>query len=180
MEFDITQLDKTLLIQTLFLHSNPIGLGKIEHGIRRRFNDNVDGLSVEECQEFLVQFDNDNSTSKTFFIVDYCKGKPIKINFYRNKNGRVIVDSGSYDSRNGKYRFLEAMLNIFSIDEILITKKGYRLFVISDIPNDLVRPKEQEKKFKEIIMTSTLHENAYGKHWVIDETKVSYKSPLSI
>ncbi len=34
MEFNITQLDKVLLIQTLYTHSSPIGLGKIEYNLK--------------------------------------------------------------------------------------------------------------------------------------------------
>lgn len=178
MEFDITNIDKRLLVQTLFAHSAPLGLGQAEYSVRKKWGENVDGLTDEECNEMLRDFNNSYAHSESFHIADYHKGKPMKINFYRNKNGRIIVDSGSYDSRNGKYRFLESMLNIFSLDEILITKKGYRHFIMTDLPEHLIRPKEQEAIFKNLLKNIIQKENELGKYWAFDESNVSYKPPF--
>jgi len=175
MEFDITELKKSLLIQALFAHAAPLGLGKAEYNVRKKWGENVIGLTDEECDILLHEFNTSFSFSENYHILDYYKGKPMKLNFYRNKNGRVIVDSGSYDVRNGKYRFLEAMLNTFSMDEILIIKKGYRPFVMSDLPNHLIRPKEQEAIFKKLLKNTIQKENRFGKYWALNETRVSYK-----
>lgn len=178
MEFDITNIDKRLLVQTLFAHSAPIGLGEAEYKVRKDRGENVDGLTDEECNFMLYEFNNSHSLSESYKIADYHNGKPMKLNFYRNKNGRVIVDSGSYDARNGKYRFLEAMLNIFSMDEIQITKKGYRHYIMTDLPDYLVRPKAQDEMFKELIKNTIQKENQFGKYWTFDESRVSYTPPF--
>lgn len=178
MELDITNIDKRLLVQTLFAHSAPLNLGEAEYTFRKKSGENVDGLTDEECDNMLKDFNNSYSYSKSFHIADYHKGKPIKLNFYRNKNGRVIVDTGSYDVRNGKYRFLESILNIFSMDEILITKKGYRHYIMTDLPIHLVRTKEQEVMFKNLLKNTFQKENEFGKFWAFDESKVSYNPPF--
>lgn len=176
MEFDITRLDKKVLVQALFAHSAPLRLGQAEYGFRKKLGDNVDGLSDEECDEILFEFYSFDTGGLR--ILDYHKGKPMKLVFFKNKIGRVLVDTGSYDARNGKYRFFEALLNIFSLDEILITKKGYRHFVMTDLPEHLFRPKEQEDMFKNILKNTIETVNEYGKVWTIDETKVSYTPPF--
>lgn len=176
MEFDITNTDKKLLIQTLFAHSAPLRLGYYEYDFRKRFGDNVDGLSDEECESILHDFNQLDTGGLR--ILDYHKGKPMKLTFYKNNNSRILVDTGGYDSRNGKYRFFEALLNIFFLDEILITKKGYRHFVMTDLPKHLIRPKEQEYIFKNLIKNTIQKENEYGKFWAFNETKVSYVPPF--
>jgi len=176
MEFDITQLDKKLLVQTLFAHSAPLRLGQAEYDFRKKLGDNVDGLTDEECNEILLEFNRFDTGGLR--ILDYHKGKPMKLVFYKNNNGRVLVGTGSYDARNGKYRFFEALLNIFSLDEILIIKKGYSHFVMTELPEHLVRPKEQEIIFKNLIRNTIQKENYFGKHWAFDETKASYKPPF--
>ena len=59
MEFDVTKLDKVLLLQSLFAHSNPLGLGVSEYKYRKQKGDNVDGLTEEECHILLAEF-NEN------------------------------------------------------------------------------------------------------------------------
>lgn len=151
MEFDITEIDKKLLIRTLFAHSAPVGLGQAEYIVRKSHGEVVDGISDEECEYLLNEFNHSSERPAGFGILDYHKGKPMKLIFFRKQNGRVIVSSDSYDARNGRFRFLEAMLNIFHLDEIKITKKGYRQFVMTNLPSDLVRPKEQKKNVSGII-----------------------------
>jgi hypothetical protein len=176
MEFDITYLDKKLLIQTLFAHSEPLNLGKEEYTIRKKRGENVDGLTDEECESILYNFNQLDIGS--IRILDYHKGKPMKLVFDKKRNGRVLVDSDSYDERNGKYRFFEAMLNIFSIDEIYITKKGFKQFTFSNIPKRLTRSKEQEEKFKTLLRNLIEKKGRLGKYWIIDENKVSYTPPF--
>ena len=176
MEFDITHLDKKTVIQALFSHSSPLNLGKAEYKVRKQRGENVDGLSDEECEQILFDFNNiDNGNLR---LLDYHKGKPMKLDFQKKSNGRVLVNTNSYDVRNGKYRSFEAFLNIFLLDEIYITKKGYSPYIFEDLPEHLIRPKEQEEMFKNIIKTTRLKENEYGKYWAIDETKVSYLPPF--
>lgn len=176
MVFDITQLDKTLLIQTLFAHSSPINYGCLEYNYRKKLGDNVDGLSEKECEDILYVYNH--TEAEYYYILDYHKGKPMKLNFKKNKNGRVIVSSESYDERNGKYRFFEALLNIFSLDEIFIIKKGYKDFDLLEIPEELIRNKNDEKIFKNILKNTIEIKNTYGKVWTIDESKVSYIPPF--
>lgn len=149
MQFDITQLDKKLVVQTLFAHAAPLGYGKMEYTSRKNKGDNVDGLTDQECDLILSDFET--KPSGVIKLLDYHKGKPMKLFFEKKRNGRILVSTNGYDSRNGKYRFFEAMLNIFTLDEILITKKGYAQFALADLPKDLVRPKDQEAVFKSLL-----------------------------
>ena len=80
--------------------------------------------------------------------------------------------------KNGKYRFLEALLNTFMIDEIKITKKGYRQYYMKHLPSQLIRPKEQNEIFKNLLKNMTRGEDEFGKHWIFDESKVTYKPPF--
>lgn len=178
MEFDITDIDKKLLIRTLFAHSAPLGLGKAEYDVRKSRGQVVDGIGDEECGYLLSEYNSSYERPAGFSILDYHKGKPMKLNFFRKTNGKVVVDSDSYDARNGKYRFLEAMLNTFLIDEIKITKKGYRQFTMVDLPSHLERPKEQNKMFKDLLKNTEQKKNEYGKFWEFDKSKVNYMPPF--
>lgn len=176
MQFDITELDKTLLIQTLFAHANPLGMGKFEYSHQKSLGDNVDGLTAEECELILCVYDDRKSGITK--VLDYHKGKPIKLFFERKPNGRVLVSTNGYDSRNGKYRFFEALLNIFSLDEILITKKGYGQFALADLQEHLIRPKAEEAVFKSILKHTMAKENKLGKYYAIDESQINYQTPF--
>jgi len=178
MEFDITEIDKKLLIRTLFAHSAPIGLGQAEYDVRKSFGETVDGISDEECEYLLYEYNHNSKRESVFGILDYHKGKPMKLNFFRKRNGRIITSSDSYDARNGRYRFLEAMLNTFHLDEIKITKKGYRQFVMTDLPSDLERTKEQNKTFKDLLKNMTEKREYFGKYWEFDLNKAEYKQPF--
>ena len=178
MEFDITDIDKKLLIRTLFAHSAPVGLGQAEYDVRKTFGEVVDGISDKECDNLLGEYRYISERDKIFGILDYHKGKPMKLNFYRNKNERVVTSSDSYDVRNGRYRFLEAMLNAFNLDEIKITKKGYRQFVMVDLPSDLVRTKEQKKMFMDLLKNMTEKREYFGKYWKFDLDKAEYRQPF--
>ena len=178
MVFDITNIDKKLLIRTLFAHSAPIGFGQAEYMVRKSRGEIVDGITDQECEHLLYEFNHSSERTAGFGILDYHKGKPMKLNFFRKQNGRVIVSSDSYDARNGRYRFLEAMLNTFHLDEIKINKKGYRQFVMTDLPSDLERTKEQKKMFRDLLKNMTEKREYFGKYWEFDLDKTEYRQPF--
>ena len=175
MEFDITHLDKKALIQALFIYSEPLHVGKAEYDIRNKRGENVMGLTEEECELALKEFNASDLGSIRIF--DYCKGKPIKLIFEKMTNGRVLVESDHYDVQNGKYRFLEVLLDTFLIEDIYITKKGYRQFILNDLPNELKRPADLEQVFKSILKNTIEKRNEYGKYWTIVEGIIDY-NPL--
>jgi len=177
MEFDITNIDKKLLVKTLIAHSNTIGLGKEEYKFRKSFGEIVDGINDIECDYILSEYNNSKKGRSHFEILDYYKGKPIKLNFYRNSKGKVLVNTDSYDVRNGKYRFLESMLNTFFLDEIKIIKKGYRQFLMTDLPESLKRNKEQNKLFRELLKNTDLKKDNSGNFWAFNK-KAKYQSPI--
>jgi hypothetical protein len=162
MEFDITNTDKAVLIKALFAFSAPLRMGAVEYLVRKNRGENVDDLTDKECDEILWKFKN---TNESLQILDYYKGKPMKLFFIQKKNGRILVDSTYYDSLNGEYRFLEAMLNYFPINEILITKKGYRRDIREELPKHLSRTKDQISTFVCLIKDSIQKENEFGKYW---------------
>jgi len=57
------------------------------------------------------------------------------------------------------------MLNIFDIGEILITKKGYRRYVMTELPEYLSRPKIEKDYFKSLIKNTELSNSRHGKYW---------------
>jgi len=168
MNFDITQVDRLLLLQTLFAHAGPLGRGELEYEHRKRAGELVEVMDREECATILADLEGGSG------YLDYHKGKPMKLSFEPRTNGRVLVWSDAYDARNGKYRFFEAMLNVFSIDEIRITSKGYRPYIMSDLPQHLVRSKSDELVFRDLIRNLRQEEYELGKYWVIDETRTTY------
>lgn len=172
MEFDITNIDKINLIQALYIYSNPIHLGKIEFKIRNLLDENVEGLSQEECEIILHNFNN--LKTGCLKILDYHNGKPMKLVFNKKINGRILVESSNYDARNGKYRFFEALLNTFLIDEIHITKKGYNNYVLKDLPKNLIRTFSDELMFKKILKFTIKTKNEFGNIWLIDKSKISF------
>lgn len=176
MEFDITEIDKKLLIRALFAYSAPVGIGVAEYAIRKARKENVDGLSDEDCNEILFDF---NQIEKgNMRVLDYLKGKPMKLDLIKKTNGRILTNSAAYDARNGRFRFLEAMLDTFSADEIMIVKKGYPEFNFSGQAENLKRPKANEKMFRAVIKNTIKKESKYGKYWAINENEKDYMSPI--
>lgn len=178
MEFDITHIDKNLLLKALFAHAGPTRLGLTEYNIRKMWGENVDGLTDEECANMLEGFNRSKVLSEMFRIVNYHKGKEMKISFYRNRHGRVVVDAAGYDAKNGKHRFLEAMLSTFAMDEILITKKLYHGFTTKDVSEYIVRAKAQEAVFKDLLKNTILRKDGFVTYWAIDESKSAYTPPF--
>ncbi len=173
MVFNITKLDKVLLIKTLYNHSSPKGLGQAEHSVRSARGENVIGLTDKEC-ESILSLDNRNGTVG---LMDYHNGKPIKLNFEHQRNGNILVDSNGYDSANGRYRFLEALLSVFDFDEIIITKKGYPTYLNETINENTSIPIEEVALLKNIIK-HTIRYTDKGIYWKIDTRAVDYKPPF--
>ncbi|MBP1631279.1 MAG: hypothetical protein H6Q15_2172 [Bacteroidetes bacterium] len=162
MQFDITTIDKKLLLQSLYIGSTACGLGVCEYAIRKTRGENVDTLSDEECETALLEFTTSNVGN--YRIFDYHKGKPLKINFCKKKNGRIIADTYGYDSRNGRYQFFKIMLDTFPINEIKIIKKTYSPNE-DDIKKHENTPSEEIVYYKEKLKLSTKHKDVYGTFW---------------
>ena len=88
MKFNVTRLDKVLLIQTLYLHAEPKGYGQHQYHELLRQGKAVEGLSREECDSILSGAEKDLG-----YLVDYYNGKPLKLGFKKMQDGRVLVDS---------------------------------------------------------------------------------------
>jgi hypothetical protein len=176
MEFDITNLDRKLLLKALIAYANPVGLGIEEYNARKSWKENVDGLSDEECIEILYEVENIDYGPVR--VLDYYKGQPIKLDIYKKRTGQLIAGSTGYDSRNGKYKFFEAMLETFLEDEIKITRKGYGH---DSFMNDkkYSRPEEQMNVFKLLLKDTIKVQGEYGSYWKIDSTRNPYLSSLT-
>jgi hypothetical protein len=173
MVFNVTELDKVLLLQALYSHASPKGVGRIEHSVRAARGENVVGLTDEEC-EMILSMDHPDATT---LLVDYYNGKPIKLDFEHQRNGQDLVCSDGYDSRNGRYRFLEALLNVFDPDEIIIVKKGYPIHLKEMIDEHTVIPIEELAVLKNLMKRTVKHTDN-GVYWKIDTTAVDYKPPF--
>jgi len=171
MEFDVTNLDKVLLIKTLYVHADPKGRGIDEYNFLKDRGLNVIGLTDYECNEIL------NTYHPGTILIDYLKGKPIKLSFSRQSNGQIFVSSTGYDCRNGRYRFLEALLNVFDLDEILIIKKGYSQHLNRMIDDYTHRPIEETMILQNIVKHTKKHTDN-GSYWTIDSDIIDYKPPF--
>jgi hypothetical protein len=174
MNFIITNIDKIHLLQTLYAHAEPKGFGQVEASVRNAVGDNILGLTEEECKEILSSEDKNSSE----YLVDYCKGKPLKLGFRYHPNGDIIVSATSYDLRNGKYRFFEALLNTFDLDEIVIVQKSYPSHLKNAIDEESKRPKEQNKIFENILKATVKHTDNGRIFWTIDTEKIIYVPPF--
>ena len=173
MVFNVTKLDKIRLIQTLYIHADPKGYGKVEYAFNDVIGKNVLGLTEEECMDML----NMDSLDLNGYLVDYYNGKPIKLDFERKPNGDVWVSSIGYDVSNGRYRFLEALLYVFNLDEIVITGKDYPQHLDELLDRSTVIPHE-ERALLENIIEHTFMYTDNGMYWKIDANTVDYKPPF--
>ena len=173
MVFNITKLDKVQLIQALYVHSETVGMGKSEYDFRDAMGQNVIGLTEEECNDILSR----DVPGSNGYLLDYHNGKPMKLHFAHKKNGDIWVCSDSYDSRSGRYRFLEALLSVFSVDEIVIVKKGYPQHLTEMIANCTKREKEETSLLKNML-SQTIKEQNGGSQWIFDTSKVRYRPPF--
>lgn len=165
MEFDITNTDKVKLLKALYDYADPtIGVGGAEFITRKVRGENVSKLSDLECAIALSDF-KESTDSGCFRIFDYHNGKPMKVVFYRLSTGRVLVSSNNYDERNGKYRFLEAMMSCFPKKDILIVDKSTPRSVDKNDNSS----KEKKNHFRSILHNAKKERNEFGFYWKIDD-----------
>lgn len=165
MEFDITHLDKILVLQTLYLHADPVGRGIDTYEYMLEQGKIVEGLPKEECEKLL----------KKKGLIDYHNGKPLKLLFSHRKNGQVILSSHPYDIYHGQYRFFEALLAIFDLEEITIQNKEdiqFNLESIDESQNRIEKIAELNYLMNNLIVTAT----EFGTAYKFNSSKVNYKS----
>lgn len=173
MEFIITDLDKVLLIQTLYAHADTHGLGKAEYTVKDFKGLLVAGIPIHKCKE-LLQIANENEYTER--VVDYYNGKPIKLGFHFKRNGEIITNCNAYDERNGKYRFLEALLNIFNLDEIMITKKGYDEYLNKKFKTEgTMQPEAKIGEFVSLLNNMIKVKDSRGTYWKFNTESVHYR-----
>ena len=157
MKFDITKIDKKKLLRALYEYSYPI-------------EQELDTLSDLECEYGLVEFKEmkGNGSARIF---DCHNGRAMKLVFDKTNNGRITVDASRYDACNGKYKFLEAMLNTFKRNKILIIRKTYSPYIMKELPEYLVKSKEEDAKFSLLLKSCVKGEDEFGKHWILPTSK---------
>lgn len=166
MEFDITHIDRKILVRALLVYAEPVGYGAFEYENRKAKKQNVDGLTDKECEDILYEYENMGIGHKR--VLDYYRGQPLKIDFYKKENGQMFANSNAYDERNGKYRFFEALLDFIIIDEIKILRKNYGENDIIGQPEHIYRPNKIIKELKKIIDNCEVHQDEFGKYWSIN------------
>jgi len=170
MRLDITNIDRKMLLKGLLAYASPVGLGIADYNYRKSIRDNVDGLTDDECEELLYEFETKDEGYTR--VVDYYKGQPIKLDLLKKKSGQIIVDTTGYDTRNGKYKFFEVMLDFFLEDEIIVLTKGYPQHLSFQDDDRNIKP------FKSIIKNLISKQGNYGKYWIIDTNHESYINPI--
>ena len=173
MVFNVTKLDKIRLLQTLYIHADPKGYGNMEYSFNDVIGKNVLGLTDEECTDMLSM----DTPELNGYFVDYHNGKPIKLDFEHKPNGDVWVSSIAYDVSNGRYRFLEALLYVFNLDEIIITDKEYPSH-LNDLLDEHTRRAFEETLLLENILEQTNLYSDNGMYWKFDTDAVDYKPPF--
>ena len=173
MVFNVTRLDKIRLLQTLYIHADPKGYGNMEYAFNDLIGKNVIGLTDEECKNILHL----DSPDLNGFIVDYHNGKPMKVDFEHQLNGDILVSSIAYDLSNGRYRFLEALLYVFNLDEIVITAKEYPTH-LEHLLDEHTKRDFEETLLLENILDQTIMYSDIGMYWKFDIDAVDYKPPF--
>jgi hypothetical protein len=102
-----------------FPNATPKGYGEKEYADLLEAGEAVEGLSTETCKDMLRQ----GARLRTGYLIDYYNGKPLKIEWNTISRHQAIMSSVPYDLIHGRFRFLEALLNVFDMEEILITEK---------------------------------------------------------
>lgn len=170
MEFNITRLDKILLLQTLYVHADPKGYGEKQYRQLLKEGKTVEGLPDAECQTILKGINGGGG-----YMVDYYNGKPLKQDWRKASNGELLVHSLPYDVAHGKFRFLEALLNVFDPDEIIITQKEY-----NQGQDKLFFQKEDtriiEYELAQILDHAIACKDESGNYWQLDPGDTSYHS----
>ena len=164
MVFNVTRLDKIHLMQTLYIHADPKGYGKVEFAFNDVIGKNVLGLTDEECREFLSM----DTPDLNGYLVDYHNGKPIKLDFEHKANGDVWVSSIGYDVSNGRYRFLEALLYVFNLDEIVMTTTDYP-HQLDDLLDEHTNRGIEETIMLENLLDQAIQHSDNGIYWTFDD-----------
>ncbi len=173
MVFNVTKLDKIRLLQTLYIHADPKGYGKNEYAFNDVIGKNVLGLTNEECRELLKADSPDLSS----YLVDYHNGKPIKLDFEHKPNGDLWVSSVAYDMSNGRHSFLEALLCVFDLDEIVMTTIDYPS-QLDDLLGEHTTRGIAETLIIEDILDHTIQHSDNGIYWTFDSAAVDYTPPF--
>lgn len=173
MVFNVSKLDKIRLLQTLYIHADPKGYGNMEYAFNDVIGKNVVGLTDEECASLLKM----DTPELNGYLVDYHNGKPIKLYFEQGTNGNVLVSSNAYDVSNGRYRFLEALLYVFNLDEVVMTDKEYPPH-LEDLLDEHTKRAFEETILIENILDQTIMYSDNGMYWKFDLHMVDYKPPF--
>lgn len=107
--------------------------------------------------------------------MDYYNGKPLKLDWKKKPGGHLIANSVPYDIAHGKFRFFEALLNVFDPDEIFIMQKEY-----NTVTDKLYFNKDETRIIEYELMqilenTFPINDNM-GIYWKIDTNNIRYRS----
>ncbi len=171
MKFNVTNLDKVLLLQTLYVHADPKGYGVGRYNDLQQQGKIVEGLSRKECEVIL----NRRQGEGTGYLVDYYNGKPIKLYIEDMPADQLWINSIPYDLAHGRFRFLEALLNTFDPEEIIITKKEYDPFHYQwHFKRENARINEYE--LAQLLDHASSFTDKTGTFWKIDSADTPYRS----
>lgn len=169
MQFNITHLNPVRVLQTAYLHA----VSKGEYGTNHHWELLQQGkaanwLSEEKCKSLLKYKRSD-------FYIDDHNGKPLKLGWKKEKDGRILLDATMYDLYQGKYLLLEALLFMFDHNDIMITKKDdlnlNEAYPIDE--NSRISAPEMERLMNYLVAIEDV-EN--GQHYRID-TQAAMKAP---
>ena len=173
MTFNITKLDKVILLQALYIHADPKGHGILQYNQKDAIGKNVIGLSDEECKNILSKAKSDFSG----YLVDYHNGKPIKLDFDVQENGDIWVSSNAYDISHGRFRFLEALLSVFDLEEIIITDKDYP-HGLDELLDTNTKREDCETQVLKNIIEQTIEHFGNITYWTLDCDNIFYAPPF--
>ncbi|RLJ98803.1 hypothetical protein [Tenacibaculum discolor] len=145
MILDVTNVDKKLLIRSIYDMASPKGVGVVEYEVKKRRGELVHDISEYDCEIMLEAFqkitkeqhteevswleEDENPEECGIFVtnIDYVNGIPLKLNLYIPyiDFSKVYVYSDSYDIRNGLYLFLETLIKYFPLEDFNVVNKDY-------------------------------------------------------
>ena len=154
----INKLDRINMIKALFLHGEQKGYGRLVKSPE---------ISDDDVKKMLHPF----SGEKSSIVIDYFKGVPIKIEISKDYNGNEYLDLSDYDYVHGEYRGLEALINTFELEEIILKRKSYSTNLKGHIKSN-----ENQNWFEVSMMLRRMKkkEEPYlyqGKLWRFEEKK---------
>ncbi len=160
MQFNITALDPIAVLQTAYFHAAPVGYGLEQHQqLLIKGKAAANWLCEKECKELLHRKRND-------FDIDYYHGRPLKLQWKKNENGQILLDSSVYDLYQGRFRFLEALVFMFDHSDIMITKID-RVNANRESPID-VKSRASAPEMERLMSHLIIGEDENGKYWKID------------